>query len=207
MGPGQTAISSSKQSLIVSILSAGTFFGSLIAGDLSDKIGRRPTIIAGASLDFYPPHFPPSSLLLSRFFLLTLRFSSRMLPLHGRSCHADVRRYRPCHYCRRSYCRYVVSPSAPLFPILAETDPSLFAAGLGVGFVSAIIILYMSEICPRKVRGALVAGYQFAITIGIMLASIVCNFTQTREDDSAYRIPIGLQCVAFFLIFLSIFPF
>lgn len=40
-------------------------------------------------------------------------------------------------------------------------------AGFGVGFVSAIIILYMSEICPRKVRGALVSGYQFCITIGI----------------------------------------
>jgi len=26
-----------------------------------------------------------------------------------------------------------------------------FVAGLGVGFESAIVILYMSEICPRKV--------------------------------------------------------
>merc|ERR1711939_788135 len=34
-------------------------------------------------------------------------------------------------------------------------------AGLGVGFESAIVILYMSEICPKKVRGALVAGLQF----------------------------------------------
>lgn len=33
-------------------------------------------------------------------------------------------------------------------------------AGFGVGFVSAIIILYMSEICPRKIRGAIVSGYQ-----------------------------------------------
>merc|ERR1711959_436894 len=31
-------------------------------------------------------------------------------------------------------------------------------AGLGVGFESAIVILYMSEICPKKVRGALVAS-------------------------------------------------
>jgi SP family sugar:H+ symporter-like MFS transporter len=31
----------SKKSLIVSILSAGTFFGALIAGDLADFIGRR----------------------------------------------------------------------------------------------------------------------------------------------------------------------
>ena len=53
-----------------------------------------------------------------------------------------------------------------------------FVAGLGVGFVSAIIILYMSEIAPRRVRGAIVSGYQFFITIGIMLASIVTFGTQ-----------------------------
>lgn len=40
-------LSSSNNSLIVSILSAGTFFGALIAGDLSDWFGRRTTIIAG----------------------------------------------------------------------------------------------------------------------------------------------------------------
>lgn len=39
-------------------------------------------------------------------------------------------------------------------------------AGLGVGSVSAILILYMSEVAPRKVRGAIVSGYQFFITIG-----------------------------------------
>jgi MFS family permease len=31
-------------------------------------------------------------------------------------------------------------------------------AGFGVGFVSAIIILYMSEIAPKAVRGAIVSG-------------------------------------------------
>ena len=66
-------------------------------------------------------------------------------------------------------------------------------AGLGVGFESAIVILYMSEICPRKVRGALVAGYQFCITIGIMLASIVDYAVRNRTNTGAYRIPIGIQ--------------
>jgi len=55
---------------------------------------------------------------------------------------------------------------------LATIVVGRLVAGFGVGFVSAIIILYMSEICPRKVRGMLVSGYQFAITIGIMLASM-----------------------------------
>ena len=40
-------LSSSNKSLIVSILSCGTFFGALIAGDLADIIGRKWTIIMG----------------------------------------------------------------------------------------------------------------------------------------------------------------
>lgn len=40
-------ISASNQSLTTSILSCGTFFGALIAGDVADTIGRRLTIIAG----------------------------------------------------------------------------------------------------------------------------------------------------------------
>lgn len=36
-----------KKSLITSILSAGTFFGAIMAGDIADWIGRRTTIIIG----------------------------------------------------------------------------------------------------------------------------------------------------------------
>jgi len=66
-------------------------------------------------------------------------------------------------------------------------------AGFGVGFVSAIIILYMSEIAPKKVRGAIVSGYQFCITIGILLASCVDYGTQNYTDSGSYRIPIAIQ--------------
>ncbi|GAA5937010.1 hypothetical protein JCM3775_001925 [Rhodotorula graminis] len=140
MGPGATELSSSRSSLITSILSAGTFFGALIAGDLADMMGRRPTIIAGCGI-------------------------------------------------------YVAGVVIQMFAAsaLATIVVGRLVAGFGVGFVSAIIILYMSEICPRKVRGMLVSGYQFAITIGIMLASIVCNYTKDRPDSGSYRIPIGLQ--------------
>ncbi|KAK3635515.1 hypothetical protein LTR56_014682 [Elasticomyces elasticus] len=72
---------------------------------------------------------------------------------------------------------------------------SRLIAGLGVGFESAIVILYMSEICPKKVRGALVAGYQFCITIGLLLASCVAYGTENVNNDSSYRIPIGLQFI------------
>lgn len=47
--------------------------------------------------------------------------------------------------------------------------------------------------CPRKVRGALVAGYQFCITIGLLLAACVVYGSQDYKDTRAYRIPIGIQ--------------
>ena len=40
-------LSASNKSLITSILSAGTFFGALIAGDIADYFGRRITIVSG----------------------------------------------------------------------------------------------------------------------------------------------------------------
>ncbi|KAI3331803.1 general substrate transporter [Xylariaceae sp. AK1471] len=66
-------------------------------------------------------------------------------------------------------------------------------AGVGVGFISAVVILYMSEIAPKKVRGAMVSGYQFCITIGILLANVVVYASKDRSDTGSYRIPIGVQ--------------
>ena len=53
----------------------------------------------------------------------------------------------------------------------------------------------MSEICPRKVRGALVAGYQFCITLGLLIASCVDYGTSKLNSDAQFRIPIGLQFI------------
>ena len=132
-------IPASTQSLIVSILSAGTFFGALIAGDLADFFGRRTTIIAGCVV-----------------FIIGVILQ-------------------------------VASTGVPLMV------PGRLIAGFGVGFVSAIIILYMSEIAPKKVRGAIVSGYQFCITIGLLLSSCVVYATQDRLDTGSYRIPIAVQ--------------
>ncbi|GAB7356844.1 hypothetical protein MBLNU459_g7718t1 [Dothideomycetes sp. NU459] len=140
-GPTKKALTGSHNSLIVSILSAGTFFGALIAGDVAEIVGRRPTIIAGCGIYIIG---------------CILQVAS-----HG----------------------------------LGLLVAGRFIAGLGVGFESAIVILYMSEICPRKVRGALVAGYQFCITIGLLLASCVDYGVRNYTNTGSYRIPIGLQFV------------
>jgi MFS family permease len=71
--------------------------------------------------------------------------------------------------------------------------PGRLIAGIGIGFVSAVIILYMSEIAPKAVRGAIVSGYQFCITIGLLLAAIVDNGTKDPMDSGSYRIAMSMQ--------------
>lgn len=49
---GQAAITSSQQATVVSILSAGTFFGALTAAPVGDLLGRRWGLFASAGLVF-----------------------------------------------------------------------------------------------------------------------------------------------------------
>ncbi|KAH6719326.1 general substrate transporter [Leptodontidium sp. 2 PMI_412] len=128
-----------QQSLLTGILSCGTFFGAIVAGDVADRIGRRWTIITGCVI------FSVGCVCQTASTGLALMVVGRVI------------------------------------------------AGLGVGFISAIIILYMSEIAPKKVRGALVAGYQFCITVGILMANCVVYATQDRDDSGSYRIPVAVQ--------------
>jgi len=144
--PAGAFITSSQQSLVVSILSAGTFFGALAAAPVGDIIGRKWGIIfatfvfdLGVALQVGATHLP--TFVVGRVF-----------------------------------------------------------AGLGVGLVSCLVPMYQSECAPKWIRGAVVCGYQWAITIGLLLASIVNNATQNRQNHSAWRIPIAIQFIWAFIL-------
>lgn len=57
----------------------------------------------------------------------------------------------------------------------------------------ASVPLYQSETAPKRIRGAIVGAYQWAITIGLLLAAIVNNATGMRDDTASYRIPVAVQ--------------
>jgi MFS transporter, SP family, sugar:H+ symporter len=63
----------------------------------------------------------------------------------------------------------------------------------------------MSEIAPKKIRGALVSGYQFCITIGLLLASCVAYATQNRRDTGSYRIPTAIQMLWAIILAVGLF--
>lgn len=132
-------ISPSQQSAIVSILSAGTFFGALSSPFFADTIGRRLALIS-------------STLVFILGVILQTAATALPLFLAGR-----------------------------------------FFAGFGVGLISALIPLYQSETAPKWIRGAIVGAYQWAITIGLLLAAVVDNATASRNDTGSYRIPVAVQ--------------
>ncbi|KAJ1023295.1 hypothetical protein NDA18_004822 [Ustilago nuda] len=145
-------LSTSDTSLVVSILSAGTFIGALAGAPISDILGRRWGM---------------------QIALLV-------------------------------FCVGVIMQ-------MATTDLGVFIggrviAGLGVGILSTIVPMYQSETAPRWIRGAVVSGYQWAITIGLLCASLASYGTQNRDNTSAWRVPVGIQFVfalilcAFFLV-------
>ncbi|KAF6818237.1 hexose transporter [Colletotrichum plurivorum] len=136
---GNPDVSPSQESAIVSILSAGTFFGALASPFLADTIGRRMGLAASTWV-----------------FNLGVVLQT-------------------------------IAVDIPVF--LAGR----FFAGFGVGLISALVPLYQSETAPKWIRGAIVGAYQWAITIGLLLAAIVNNATHNRQDTGSYRIPIAVQ--------------
>ncbi|KAJ5900028.1 hypothetical protein N7495_004772 [Penicillium taxi] len=132
-------VTSAQSSMIVSLLSAGTFFGALGAAPVADYFGRRMGMI------------------LECFVF----------------CFGVILQ--------------TIATSIPLFVA------GRFFAGLGVGLLSATVPLYQSETAPKWIRGTIVGAYQLAITIGLLLASIVNNATKDRNDTGCYRIPVAMQ--------------
>ncbi|KAK4202328.1 hypothetical protein QBC40DRAFT_43553 [Triangularia verruculosa] len=68
-----------------------------------------------------------------------------------------------------------------------------FEAGLGMGAISAVVVVYLVETSHSEWRGWLVVIYQIAITLGMLTSSGVTFSTMSRWDMTSYQIPIGLQ--------------
>lgn len=63
--------------------------------------------------------------------------------------------------------------------------------------------LYQSETAPKWIRGFVVGSYQWAITIGLLLAAVVNNATSDRDDTGSYRIPIAIQLAWSLILFFG----
>ena len=142
-------LSNGQLSILVSFLSLGTFLGSLCAPVISDKYGRKPTIIV----------------------------SNLVLFIIGTSLQVTAQNLKVL--------------------ILGRV-----ISGVGIGLISAVVPLYQAEAAEKSMRGAIISSYQWAITIGLLMSNGIAQSTQSRNDLSAYRIPLALQYI--WSVFLAI---
>ena len=106
-----------ERELVVSVALLGALFGSLLAGPLSDKFGRKPAIILSDVL------FTAGSILMAVAQSIGALMAGRVL------------------------------------------------VGLGVGVASMVVPIYLSEVAPISIRGAVVAFFVVAVTLGQLISS------------------------------------
>lgn len=90
--------------------------------------------------------------------------------------------------------------------------------GVGIGIVSIVSPIYISEISPAKIRGTMVSLYQLAVTMGLLLAYLINFVILSKADsiasagfwgwafrDEMWRGMLGSESVVTLLFFFIIF--
>jgi sugar porter (SP) family MFS transporter len=78
-----------------------------------------------------------------------------------------------------------------------------FVVGIAIGFCSVVAPLYISEVAPADIRGALVSLYQFAITVGILAAFLV---DYALAGGGEWRWMLGLAIVPSLILIGGMLP-
>ncbi|KAB2573822.1 Hexose transporter HXT10 [Lasiodiplodia theobromae] len=84
-----------------------------------------------------------------------------------------------------------------------------FFGGIGVGTLALGAPLYISEIAPPHLRGALLVLESVSIVLGAVVAYWITYATRHLEGDIAFRLPFGLQmvCAVFLGTCIHFFPY
>ena len=75
-------------------------------------------------------------------------------------------------------------------------------SGLGVGGISVLSPMLISEISPKHLRGTLVSCFQLMITLGIFLGYCTNYGTKNYSNSVQWRVPLGL-CFAWALFMIG----
>ncbi|EQC31526.1 hypothetical protein SDRG_10700 [Saprolegnia diclina VS20] len=135
-------------SICVSVWAIGGPLGSIVAGNLSQKYGRKKTLI------------------LDCFLFI---FSGALM-----ACAVNI-----------------------YWLILGR-----FLVGFAAGIVSVVVPLYLGELAPPNLRGALGTGYQFGVVLGILAADIMAfGFSDysTGIAHPGWRFMFGFTIIPAFL--------
>ncbi|XP_054814259.1 hexose carrier protein HEX6 [Prosopis cineraria] len=75
--------------------------------------------------------------------------------------------------------------------------------GVGVGFANQSVPLYLSEMAPPRLRGAINNGFQFSIGIGALCANFINYGTQKIQGGWGWRISLAMAGVPALILTLG----
>jgi sugar porter (SP) family MFS transporter len=166
MVKGQFALSDMREGWYVGCALIGSICGVAVAGAMSDKLGRKLTMLISAAL-----------------------FSISAIG---------------CAVCGN----------------FDQLVAYRIIGGVGIGIVSIVSPIYISEVSPAKVRGTLVSLYQLAVTIGFLLAYLAnwaidsgvnpelmgdLSLWERMFNSEAWRGMLGSETLPALLFFVIIF--
>jgi MFS family permease len=79
-----------------------------------------------------------------------------------------------------------------------------FIIGLANGYFMTFAQLYLQECSTAELRGVFLTGFNFFVSFGTLIGTIVDWATAKRPDKSAYLIPLGLIYIFPFIILCTI---
>lgn len=112
---------------------------------------------------------------------------------------------QPHHFRKKSFliCGIVLALAAPCF-LLCRTTSSIellflgrAIAGSGLGLAIAVLPLYLTELSPLKLRGAVGVLVPIGITAGVVLGQVV-GLDQVLGDEDSWQ--YALSCYALMLV-------
>jgi MFS family permease len=75
-------------------------------------------------------------------------------------------------------------------------DSSLKSPGIGIGIVTTVVPLYLSELVPARDRGRAVGFMAAGAGIASVLATVIVWGTEKLNDSRQYKIPLEVQTAA-----------
>jgi MFS family permease len=96
----------------------------------------------------------------------------------------------------------ILQTAAVDYPMLVAAR---FIGGLGIGMLSMVAPLYISEISPPETRGALLVLEEFSIVTGIVVAFWITYGTKFMAGEWAWRLPFFLQMIPGFVLAAGIY--
>ena len=100
----------------------------------------------------------------------------------------------------------IMQTAAPDFAVLVAGRT---ITGVGVGTLALGAPLYISEIAPPQIRGALLVLESISIVSGVVISYWISYGCQYISGEASFRVPFGLQMVSALIIGLGIhlFPY